>query len=65
MGSTVPESKSGCKNSTIASMKGDMADTSPRPEEVTGMDEPESKHILAFFEGARGASGEEGGEWEG
>ena len=46
-------------------MKGDVADTSPRPEDVTGMDEPESKHILAFFEGARGASGKERGEWKG
>ena len=59
------ESKSGHKDSTIASMKGDVADTLPRPEEVMGADEPESERILAFFERAQGASGEEGGKWEG
>ena len=39
-------------------MKGDVVDTLPRPGEVTGTDKPESEHILAFFEGAWGASGE-------
>jgi len=64
MGSAVPESKNGHKNSTIVSMKGDVADTSSRPEKVISMNEPESEHILAFFEGAQGASGKEGGEWK-
>jgi len=36
-----------------------------RPDEVTGIDKPQSEHILAFFEGAREASGEERGEWKG
>jgi len=64
MGSAVLESKSGHKDSTIASTKGDVADTSSRPEKVMGVDELESKHILAFFDGAQGASGKEEGEWE-
>jgi len=49
---TVRESKSGHKDSTIASIKRDVVDTLPRPEEVMGADELESKCILAFFEGA-------------
>jgi len=60
MGSAVLESKSGRKDSTIVSMKGDVVDTSSRPEEVMDADEPESECILAFFEGA---SDEEGGVW--
>ena len=54
LGSTVPESKSGRKDLTIAFMKGEVAETSPRPEEVESVDKPESERILAFFEGAQG-----------
>jgi len=65
LGSTVLELKSGHRDSTIASMKGKVAETLPRLEEVVDDDKPESKHILAFFAGAWEASGEVRGEWTG
>jgi len=64
-GLIVPDSKRGQSDSIRLPMKGVVAEMLPSLEGDKGADEPESTHILAFFGGARTASGDESGEWVG
>jgi len=64
-GLIVPDSKRGRSHSIRLLMKRVVAEVLPSLEEDEGADESEFIHILAFFWGARTASGNKGGEWVG